>query len=98
MATKALNASGKPLYALYGGNTGSCEGFAQKLAEIASSQGITKQLLLRELTDDFEGFDAHVLSLDSLPNPLPKDGPLIIFTASFEGEIPPECCGTNLII
>jgi len=31
--------NGKPLYAVYGGNTGSCEGFAQKLAGSAAAHG-----------------------------------------------------------
>ncbi|KAG8732144.1 hypothetical protein FRC11_000489 [Ceratobasidium sp. 423] len=58
-----------PLYVFYGSNTGSCEGFAQNLAATASAKG----------------FRATVRTLDSVTNRLPKDGPIIIVTASFEG-------------
>ncbi|CAE6443082.1 unnamed protein product [Rhizoctonia solani] len=57
------------LYVLYGSNTGSCEVFAQNLAATA----------------DAKGFRVTVGTLDSVVNHLPKDGPIIIVTASFEG-------------
>ena len=58
------------LYVLYGGNTGTCEMFAQRIATEAAGHG----------------FRAKMGSLDSVFGHLPKDGPLVIVTASFEGE------------
>ncbi|KAF8713414.1 cytochrome P450, partial [Rhizoctonia solani] len=62
--------SGVPLYVLYGSNTGSCEGFAQQI----SSGAVAK------------GFRAVIGTLDSITNNIPTDGPVVIVTASFEGE------------
>ncbi|KAI0693861.1 bifunctional P-450/NADPH-P450 reductase [Cerioporus squamosus] len=59
-----------PLYVLYGSNTGSSEAFAQRLASAAASHG----------------FRASLGTLDSAPAHLPKDGPVLIITASFEGQ------------
>ncbi|KLO19588.1 cytochrome P450 oxidoreductase OrdA-like protein [Schizopora paradoxa] len=59
-----------PLYILYGSNTGTCESFAQKL---------TSNALVH-------GFKASLSTLDSATNHLPTDGPIVIVTASFEGE------------
>ncbi|KAH9850173.1 bifunctional P-450/NADPH-P450 reductase [Lenzites betulinus] len=60
----------QPLYVLYGSNTGNSESFAQRLASDAPAHG----------------FRASIGTLDSASEQLPKDGPLIIVTASFEGQ------------
>lgn len=56
----------------YGSNTGSCEAFAQRIASGAAGHG----------------FRASIGTLDSVAHSLPTDGPIIIVTASFEGEPP----------
>ncbi|KAB5590413.1 Cytochrome P450 family protein [Ceratobasidium theobromae] len=61
---------GIPLYVLYGSNSGSCEGFAQTIASKAAGKG----------------FCANVDALDTAANNIPRGGPVIIVTASFEGE------------
>ncbi|KAL4252643.1 Bifunctional cytochrome P450/NADPH--P450 reductase [Abortiporus biennis] len=58
------------LYVLYGSNTGSCEAFAQRIATDAASHG----------------FHASIGTMDSATEHLPTDGPVVIVTASFEGE------------
>ncbi|RPD56624.1 cytochrome P450 [Lentinus tigrinus ALCF2SS1-7] len=63
-------ASLHPLYVLYGSNTGNSEAFAQRLASAAASHG----------------FRASLGTLDSATSHLPKDGPVLIVTASFEGQ------------
>lgn len=60
----------KAMYVLYGGNTGSCEMFAQRLATAAPAHG----------------FSASINILDSITHKLPTDGPVVIVTASFEGQ------------
>ncbi|EJD54180.1 cytochrome P450 [Auricularia subglabra TFB-10046 SS5] len=62
----------QPLYFLYGSNTGSCEMFAQRIANEASDHG----------------FRAIIGTLDSATQRLATDGAVIIITASFEGEPP----------
>ncbi|KAH7099627.1 fatty acid hydroxylase [Auriculariales sp. MPI-PUGE-AT-0066] len=57
-------------YFLYGSNSGSSEMFAQRLANGAGSHG----------------FRAEITTLDSVTGNLPTDGPVIVVTASFEGE------------
>ncbi|KAI0767655.1 fatty acid hydroxylase [Fomes fomentarius] len=58
------------LYVLYGSNTGNSESLAQRLASAAPAHG----------------FRASIATLDSVTgNFLPKDGPVLIITASFEG-------------
>ncbi|KAG8707689.1 hypothetical protein FRC09_001668 [Ceratobasidium sp. 395] len=59
-----------PLYVFYGSNTGSCEGFAQNVASEAASKG----------------FRATIGTLNSVAGNIPTDGPVVIITASFEGE------------
>ncbi|KDQ16569.1 hypothetical protein BOTBODRAFT_129916 [Botryobasidium botryosum FD-172 SS1] len=61
----------KTLYCYYGSNTGSCESFAQRIASEAPSKG----------------FRAHIGTLDSVIGsvPVPKDGPVVVVTASYEG-------------
>ncbi|CAE6527638.1 unnamed protein product [Rhizoctonia solani] len=61
---------GIPLYVFYGSNSGSCEGFAQTVASKAAGKG----------------FRAKIDILDSATNNIPTDGPVVIVTASFEGE------------
>ncbi|KAF8755250.1 cytochrome P450 [Rhizoctonia solani] len=64
------DSSGIPLYVLYGSNTGSCEGFAQSIASDAAGKG----------------YRAKIGTLNSIVGNIPKDGPVVIVTASFEGE------------
>ncbi|EMD34573.1 hypothetical protein CERSUDRAFT_158100 [Gelatoporia subvermispora B] len=58
-----------PLYVLYGSNTGSSEAFARRVASAAPSHG----------------FRASIGTLDSATSHIPTDGPVIIVTASYEG-------------
>ena len=68
--TPGMKKAGKPLTILWAGNTGTCEGLAQTMASAAAAHG----------------FDASVVSLDSATGRLPNNQPLVIITASFEGE------------
>ncbi|THH28054.1 hypothetical protein EUX98_g6131 [Antrodiella citrinella] len=61
---------GHPLHVLYGSNTGSSESFAQRIAGDAAHFG----------------FNAKLGTLDSAANRLPTDRPVVIVTASFEGQ------------
>ncbi|KAJ7640087.1 fatty acid hydroxylase [Mycena polygramma] len=73
-ASKTLDAkhvdSGLPLYVLYGSNTGTSEAFAQQIANEGPSYG----------------FRSSIGTLDSAVGKIPTDGPVVIITASFEGE------------
>ncbi|KAJ7234012.1 cytochrome P450 [Mycena haematopus] len=60
----------KPLYVFYGSNTGTSEAFAQRIANEAPSYG----------------FRPSIGTLDSALGKVPTDGPVIIITASFEGQ------------
>ncbi|KAJ7447839.1 fatty acid hydroxylase [Mycena latifolia] len=62
--------SGLPLYVLYGSNTGTSEAFAQRIANEAPSYG----------------FRPSIGTLDSALGKVPTDGPVVVITASFEGE------------
>ncbi|KAJ6474020.1 fatty acid hydroxylase [Mycena vitilis] len=62
--------TGVPLYVLYGSNTGTSEAFAQRVANEAPSYG----------------FRPSIGTLDSALGKVPTDGPVVIITASFEGE------------
>ncbi|KAI9702334.1 MAG: hypothetical protein M1836_000813 [Candelina mexicana] len=64
--------SKKPMSVFYGSNTGTCEALAQSLATAAASRG----------------YDARVATLDSATDAVPKEEPVIIITASYEGEPP----------
>jgi len=67
--------SSKPKKAMsifYGSNTGTCESLAQTLADTASSHG----------------YSARVATLDSATNNIPRDQPVVVITASYEGEPP----------
>lgn len=75
----ALNhdGQGQPMTILYGSNSGTCESMAQRLAFNAASHGF------RVSTLD---------CMDAAMEKLPKDEPIIIITASYEGQ-PPDNAG-----
>lgn len=62
----------KPLTILYGSNTGTCLAFAQRMA----------------LTASMRGFEAKVLEMDAVVGELPTSQPIVIITASYEGNPP----------
>lgn len=74
LKTTDLSASlnSKPMIILYGSNTGTCTTFAQRLASRAA----------------LWGFKASVMDMNAAVNKLPKGPPVIIITASYEGEPP----------
>lgn len=59
----------KPMTILYGSNSGTCEGLAQKLAQAAQSQG----------------FSGTVRPLDYVVDKFPTDQPTVLISASYEG-------------
>lgn len=66
-------AEAKPMSIFFGSNTGTCESLAQRLATNAASHG----------------FAATVVEpMDTATEKLPTDRPVVIFTASFEGQPP----------
>jgi cytochrome P450 / NADPH-cytochrome P450 reductase len=70
---KTTQPSGKPLRIYYGSNSGTCEALAQRLAADAASHG----------------FHPSVVDiLDTAKENLPKDEPVVIITASYEGQPP----------
>ena len=71
LATTADGASDQPLYMLYGSNSGTSEGFAQRVASDALAHG----------------FRPSIGTLDSAVEKIPSDGPVVIITASFEGQL-----------
>ncbi|PSN59760.1 cytochrome P450 [Corynespora cassiicola Philippines] len=69
--SKEKSAQGKPLAIYYGSNTGTCEALANRIASDAPNHG----------------FRADVVdTLDSARENLPTDKPVIIVTASYEGQ------------
>jgi cytochrome P450/NADPH-cytochrome P450 reductase len=62
----------KPMTILYGSNTGTCMTFAQRLAYRAAGYG----------------FKSTVMEMNAAINNLPKSQPVIVITASYEGEPP----------
>ncbi|KIJ39879.1 hypothetical protein M422DRAFT_32485 [Sphaerobolus stellatus SS14] len=71
MASLNLNdGDGVDLYLAYGSNSGTCRDFAQRVGNEAP----------------IKGFIPHIITLDSIEPAIPTNGPLIIFTASYEGE------------
>jgi cytochrome P450 / NADPH-cytochrome P450 reductase len=60
----------KPMTVLFGSNSGTCEAFAQTIAADAGAHG----------------YKATVTTLDAAKQDLPQDRPLVIVTASYEGE------------
>ncbi|THU85308.1 fatty acid hydroxylase [Dendrothele bispora CBS 962.96] len=69
-AASSTGGSKVPLYVLYGSNTGSSESFAQRISNNAVSHG----------------FSAKLGTLDSSTGNLPADGPVVIITATYEGQ------------
>jgi cytochrome P450/NADPH-cytochrome P450 reductase len=61
-----------PMTILYGSNTGTCRTFAERLALNATAYG----------------FEAITKDMDLCTGQLPKDQPVIIITASYEGQPP----------
>ncbi|KUI57486.1 hypothetical protein VP1G_04797 [Cytospora mali] len=70
---KLNGAKGKPMAIYYGSNSGTCEALARRLASDAPSHG----------------FNALVVdSLDAANQNVPTDRPVVVITASYEGEPP----------
>lgn len=70
-ARKGKAANGKPIAIYYGSNSGTCEALANRLASDAANHG----------------FRADVVdTLDSAKDNLPTDKPVVIVTASYEGQ------------
>lgn len=68
---KEKAAKGKPIAIYYGSNTGTCEALANRLASDAANHG----------------FRADVVdTLDSVRENVPTDKPIVIITASYEGQ------------
>lgn len=74
---KKVGGSSKPMLVLYGSNSGTCEGLAQNLANAAGSRG----------------FNASVKSMDAAVDQIPAKQPVIIITASYEGNPPDNAAG-----
>ncbi|KAI2610804.1 cytochrome P450 [Hypoxylon fragiforme] len=72
-ARSAENGSGRPITILYGSNSGTCEALAQRLASDALGHGF--QVSKIDIMDVANG-------------DLPKGQPVVIFTASYEGQPP----------
>ena len=70
--TSESKAPKKPISVYFGGNTGTCESLAQTVAQSSATHG----------------FKAIVKPLDEGTDDLPKNHPIIIITASYEGEPP----------
>jgi cytochrome P450/NADPH-cytochrome P450 reductase len=68
----AGTAQGMPLLVLYGGNSGSCEAFAQRIGGDAAAQG----------------YAPVVAPLDEHVGRLPRDGAVVVVTSSYEGQPP----------
>lgn len=68
----AASGDGLPLLIVYGSNTGTCEALANELANSAPEHG----------------FSPKIASLDNVTAALPKERPIIILTASYEGQPP----------
>ena len=66
-------ATGKPMVIYYGSNSGTCEALAQRLAADAAAHGFRA---------------TAVDALDTAKENLPKDRPVVIITASYEGQPP----------
>ncbi|QPC76462.1 hypothetical protein HYE68_007214 [Fusarium pseudograminearum] len=73
-ASKGVKASnGKPMAIYYGSNSGTCEALANRLASDAAGHG----------------FSASIIgTLDQAKQNLPEDRPVVIVTASYEGQPP----------
>lgn len=64
--------TGKKMSIFYGSNSGTCEGLSQLLAGAAASHG----------------YEAKVQPLDNAVDKFPQDQPVVLITASYEGEAP----------
>ncbi|KAF8585223.1 bifunctional P-450:NADPH-P450 reductase [Ramaria rubella] len=62
--------NGVPLYLAYGSNSGTCKDFAQRISTEAPAKG----------------FNPHVVTMNFLASSIPSDGPVIVITATYEGE------------
>ncbi|WGM45961.1 Bifunctional cytochrome P450/NADPH--P450 reductase [Brevundimonas sp. NIBR10] len=71
-ADKTLDADAPRLLVLYGSNTGSSEAFANRIAGEAAGHG----------------FAATAAPMDDFAGNLPKNGALVVVTASYEGQPP----------
>ncbi|OTA99870.1 hypothetical protein M426DRAFT_67006 [Hypoxylon sp. CI-4A] len=71
--TPVADGSRKPITVLYGSNSGTCEALAQRVASDASSHGFKV---------------SKIDILDTANGSLPKDQPVVIVTASYEGQPP----------
>ena len=69
---RAPGEAATPLLVLFGSNTGSCEAFADRIASESAAQG----------------YAAQVASLDDYAGSLPREGAVVIVTASYEGQPP----------
>ncbi|KAL8306505.1 hypothetical protein RB597_002994 [Gaeumannomyces tritici] len=76
-AGAGAGATGAPMTILYGSNSGTCEALARRIAADAPSHGF------RAVTVD---------CMDSAKDRLPTDQPVVIITASYEGQ-PPDNAG-----
>lgn len=73
LASAAISTTAtKPMTILYGSNSGTCEGLAQKLG----------------LAGNGRGFATTVKSLDSVVDQFPTDQPVVIICSSYEGQPP----------
>lgn len=68
----AADAAAAPLLVLYGSNTGSSEAFANRIAGEAPAHG----------------YAPTVAAMDDYADNLPKDGTIVVVTASYEGQPP----------
>ncbi len=68
----ASDAAATPLLILYGSNTGSSEAFANRIADEAPANG----------------FAPTVAAMDDHAGNLPRDGAIVVVTASYEGQRP----------
>ncbi|MCW3791966.1 bifunctional cytochrome P450/NADPH--P450 reductase [Paenibacillus sp. LS1] len=68
----AANAHHTPMLVLYGSNLGTAEGIAREIADTAR----------------YQGFRSEVAALDDRVGKLPKDGAVIIVSASYNGQPP----------
>jgi cytochrome P450/NADPH-cytochrome P450 reductase len=71
-ARPAPDGATTPLLVLYGSNTGSCEAFAERIAEEAEAQG----------------YAATAAPMDDYAERLPREGAVVVVTASYEGRPP----------
>ena len=72
-ARKQKLTKGKPMSIYYGSNSGTCEALASRLASDAANHGFTADI---------------VDTLDTAKDKLPTDRPVVIVTASYEGQPP----------